>query len=598
MTVETNNQPLVPKYTDYNSFLELFETCVDRHHQQDNIFIRYKVPNTNTFEFKTLTYSQVDTIATYLANQWEPMLLRSNSTKQSCIAVLNDSPIQAILSFFATLKLGLIYFPLSMFDSEAAILHLLKKSKTSILIASKTNREKAFHCIEMLRNDGDERIGIQVYDHEFDIDQMLSEAKAMDSMRSPNSQDDGDYPSSHKKRRTLIDKKTDPSDPIIYMHTSGSTALPKLISWTTQSSLYGSLGGIVDCIQHSTNGTELMIKSTDVLLYPVLTISGPETEFLIPTMLAGGSILLFDHKPPTPSEQLAAMEKFGVTLMISAPVGLEIFAEYLKELDKEKDDTRDKHHTNLLEGIKFCITYGVQLQIPIGDYLRSKGLNIQSLYGSTETSCISLSNLSKHNNKWYDITPTPRLMQHIMLEPYNEDSSLYHLVIRNSFPSLAKGVGNRPNGDYATKDLLTITKKSDNDSLGIWTLVGRMDDAINTKFGDKVIPGPMEKEIRNEEIIQHCTIIGDNRECTAVLVELNFDKAIKYSPVEMTSKVYDAVNRANKYALSEAMISVPSMVYILPLNKQLPKTKKGAVIRKESIVTFYQEIEQMYKNVL
>ena len=44
----------------------------------------------------------------------------------------------------------------------------------------------------------------------------------------------------------------------------------------------------------------------------------------------------------------------------------------------------------------------------------------------------------------------------------------------------------------------------------------------------------MEKTIRNEDLIRNCIIVGENRECTAVLIELDQEKASNYSSEEVS----------------------------------------------------------------
>ena len=55
-------------------------------------------------------------------------------------------------------------------------------------------------------------------------------------------------------------------------------------------------------------------------------------------------------------------------------------------------------------------------------------------------------------------------------------------------------------------------------------------------YGEKVIPTPMEKIICSEDIIRNCIIVGENREGTAVLIELDREKASAYSSKEISDK--------------------------------------------------------------
>ncbi|KAI9255132.1 hypothetical protein BDA99DRAFT_540046 [Phascolomyces articulosus] len=164
------SQDIPSKYTDYNSITQLFDTCVA--HYGDNSVIRYCIPS--TFEFKTLTYSQAYT--------WKPILQsmkkkdgsnnNNNDDERQCITVLNGNSLQLFFTFIATLKLGLVYFPLYSYDSEASIMHLLEKPKTSLFVVSKMNHEKVPKCTEALRIYNG--LDIKVYD-QFNMDRLIFE---------------------------------------------------------------------------------------------------------------------------------------------------------------------------------------------------------------------------------------------------------------------------------------------------------------------------------------------------------------------------------------------------------------------------------------
>ena len=86
--------------------------------------------------------------------------------------------------------------------------------------------------------------------------------------------------------------------------------------------------------------------------------------------------------------------------------------------------------------------------------------------------------------------PTSQLMRYLSFEPYdnlnkqvqhkdNNKGELYQCIIHNNHPSLSKGVANRPNGDFATKDLF-VKQKQLTDGSYYWNFVCRIDDAFNT----------------------------------------------------------------------------------------------------------------------
>ncbi|KAG2221184.1 hypothetical protein INT45_007761 [Circinella minor] len=273
--------------------------------------------------------------------------------------------------------------------------------------------------------------------------------------------------------------------------------------------------------------------------------------------------------------------------MDSAPIIYEQLAEYLNTQPISKETTI------ILQNFKFALCGGAPLHKQTGDFLRSKGLNVQNHYGMTETGILSTSNVSNNevnNDQWYCIHPIKELLNYVTFEPFEDNMDMYQLVIHSNYPSLSKDAGNRTNGDYATKDLFIEISPGSN----VWKFIGRTDDMLLMKHGEMTDPTPIKNEICNEEIIENCLVIGENYEHISVVIELNVNKALQYSPINMISKVYDAVIRANAYAPPHGIIAVPDMVYILPLNKKLPITPKGTIIRKKAMEIYRQEIEQLY----
>ena len=426
----------LPQYTDYDSILQVFKTYAARHH--DRVFIRYQSQPTSS-EYKFLTYGQVDSITTYLANIWEPTFLhkgqeekddlRATVQEKKCLAVLNDDPVQSVLTFFATLKLGLIYLPLGTHDSDAAVIHLLQKTDARYLVTSEACYHKASRCAReimaatttMTEKDHPTavtKIQIKIWNDQLDIDEFANNidatsplssattavsqlaiinynnnASSISSLENKNQEqtlplnDDRSIGGKNGRREETLS-----NDIVVYMHTSGSTSLPKLVAWNTRSILYSSLA----VLSQQMDDANVPFETSDVLLIPILLITGPDIDFLLSTMVAGSSIVVFYSNNPKPADLLAASEMFHATLLFAPPIIFEQLAKYLmaKEEQEQKQqminhDINDgnNHHQKkisiLFERMKLCVYFGAMLCEPAIDFLRSKGLNLQNLYGIT-----------------------------------------------------------------------------------------------------------------------------------------------------------------------------------------------------------------------
>ncbi|KAI8145845.1 hypothetical protein BJV82DRAFT_678730 [Fennellomyces sp. T-0311] len=498
----------------------------------------------------TLTYQQVDRITETLAHQWGPLVVNTQT-----IAFLGDSQLQTILAFLAILKLHRTFFPISTRNSSDGIIHLLNETCCGLLIATDKFAKVAQDCASNIK--------LQIW-QSIDLTQ-LGEA--------PIPQDQLPY-----QYKPLAN-----DDVVLITHSSGSTSFPKPYTWTNQSFLYSTVEVVPNYIQRTS--PELAMGANDVVLVslPFFHMFGCGMSMM--PLLIGASLITLRRLPPSTNELLITLEELKVTTFFTTPFILEHIKEILEE---------DPSKAKAFQTIKYCLTGGASIDPVIGDFLRSQGLNLRSAIGSTEAGNIYVPNVSKSNNEWYQIRLSAETNRHFFLEPFDSNARTRQIIIRGDNPSLSASAKRRPNGDFETRDLV----KEDPPNSGAWRIVGRIDDTLVMKNGEKTNPVPMEREITSERIIQRCAVIGESKSCTAVLVELEADQARFLNPLQTIARVYDAVERANKAAPSHSTIVVPHMVYILPLSKQLPITPKGTVMRKKAVQIFENEIEKMYSDFL
>ncbi|KAI9250957.1 hypothetical protein BDA99DRAFT_589278 [Phascolomyces articulosus] len=555
----------IPKsYTDYTSIIQAFQIIAAEN--KDRPFVHYQ--QSNLREYKKLTYNEFDNITTYLANEWASVLLPAVNVNKQCVASLgHESSIQSLLMVFTMWKLGLIYFPISVWCDETAITHLLKQSDTGYIIASepyfKTNLQSA-----TILSVNSKSIPISLWP-EYDIDHLVTVAAA--------------------SKNDTIERVAPPdinSIAIIVVTGGSSTGIPKAVRYSNRAFLY-SLIDITLRNEDQLNHGPLFMKPEDIWLVatPLERIS--TFYVFLWSMLLGASTVLFHHEPPPAMQNVfEAGKMYKPSWVLLPPNLLEKVSDYLQDYSSE--DT-----SNTIKGVKMWMTAGAPVRQSMAKFLMSRGMQISIAYAASEfgSLCSPFEN-KPGNDSRYRFSDVP--LPYLFFEPF--DQGIYHLVVRSNFPGLATGVGNRPNGDFETGDLFTNINENTNkvEEYGTWTLIGRIADTFTLQNGKRVYPTLMELKISNEDIIQNCIIVGENKKCAAVLIGLAQNKAVKCSPTEMISKVYEAVRRANKRVPIHSAINVPSMVYILPLDKKLPLTDKGAVFRKGVNSDFSQEINQLY----
>ncbi|KAI9485154.1 hypothetical protein BDB00DRAFT_773619 [Zychaea mexicana] len=534
MTVETFD------YSHLYSFINLFEQQVQRY--ADNTFVRYQLPNTQ--EFKTMTYCQIDRIANNLANKWAPAVQGVDS-----IGLVADHSIYYMISMLAIFKLQPALLALSPRNSVAANVDLLTKTGSHFLVASKKYSALVKECAEQVPGG----CGVSILSP-LDLEHLNSYTS--DFKRAPSTKDD-------------IEKIA------LIIHSSGSTSFPKPIRLSNRY-----LYWLVQVLSFQMQQDAPFMNSSDVMLssMPLFHVFGVFTNFM--PILFGASCMIFGRLPPTPRELAGAIDKYGVTMMGLPPMILEQVAEYI-------EDTQNDSFSR----IKFCLYGGAALRKPAGDFLNARGMNVRSVYGTTEINAMAVSNITQGYEQWYAFRPALPLIPYCIWEPHDEAKGIYHLVIKADCPALATNAGNRPNGDYATNDLFM----EDPPKSGYWRHLGRNDDTLVMENGEKTNPVPMEHRISSAKVVRCCTVIGENKQCTAALVELDQEHAHNYTPEETIAQVREAVERANNVAPSHSTI-LPQMIYILPLSRQLPTTLKGNVVRKRAIIEFQEQIDKMYND--
>ncbi|KAG1473501.1 hypothetical protein G6F56_000918 [Rhizopus delemar] len=109
----------------YKSISQFINDSFKRY--SDRIFVRYYSEET----YKTLTYSDVDRISSYLAHQWSNII-----DQNQIVSFLCDHGVDYLVMLVAILKLGAPFFAISSRNSEAAVISLMEKTGSRLLLVS------------------------------------------------------------------------------------------------------------------------------------------------------------------------------------------------------------------------------------------------------------------------------------------------------------------------------------------------------------------------------------------------------------------------------------------------------------------------------
>ncbi|OBZ90412.1 Linear gramicidin synthase subunit D [Choanephora cucurbitarum] len=512
----------------------------------DNVFARYISKDK---VYKTLTYAQVDLLATNLACRWYQY-----AKTTEVIAYISEHNINYLIVMMALLKLRRTMMAISPRNSEAAITNLMQKTQAKFMIADAKYGSISRDAINQLDN-----VKLVVVEP-FDIELLLQEPLNPD-------------------QKNLIDTQFSDADinkDALIIHSSGTTSFPKPI-YLSNRYLFHLLTPLHLTLPFA-KGVEPLCSS-DVMLScgPLFHIFGTYAHFSMATV--GGSVVFMRNLPASLEDIDYALRSNNVTAMCAPPLIFEQMIPYLKK-------TQD---FDAIKRLKFAMFGGAALREASGDWLCEQGLNLCTMYGTTEINAIMTSDLSpqrKHHwSSFRMIDPNTRCV-------FEDEGELMHLFMPADGLTLATNVSNRPDGSgYNTNDLFKPVGD------GYYTYVGRRDDTLVMENGEKTNPLPMETTLRACDLIKQAAVLGQARQCTAALIELDPEVVSDMRSEDVMAQVQDAVKKVNTQCPNHSKI-IPQMVKVLPLGQSLPSTDKCTIKRKAVEDMYREEIEALYKAFL
>lgn len=175
--------------------------------------------------------------------------------------------------------------------------------------------------------------------------------------------------------------------------------------------------------------------------------------------------------------------------------------------------------------------------------------------------------------------------------PLDPEQHIYELYDMSTDPFLAPDL--KTNEFYSPGDLFLEEPPESN----YYIIQGRRDDVLVHTTGEKTTPLPIELVIQQCPLVERAVMLGHQRPCCSVLIQLNIEEAFKHELRDIEQQVFAAVQNANKTAPTHSHIG-PALIKILPLAKCLPVTHKGNVIRKQVDLEYGSMIEQMYEKFM
>ncbi|CAF3682335.1 unnamed protein product [Rotaria sp. Silwood1] len=325
----------------YSSIIDMLnKQAVSR---SNEVYLLY--PNqTDQQAYATLTYKQFNEVTSHLAQQYS-IKIHSISTNQiPVVCLLTKTDENYLLTIYALLKLGVIVFPLSIRNSEAAIVHLLEKSNASHLFYS---NEYASVANEVKIKFGS---NIELYQlKQIDIDGLVNLGESTFKPASENND---------------LDKFC------IIFHSSGSTSFPKPIRLTIRC-----MFGWIESFALEMNNRFWADDDAVLSVLPLFHILGMSISIMMWYVGGAYALPLTTSFPPSPKEIIASLQYPKITKLLTVTLMLEEIIEWLHQYDNIGFQA--------LARLKFVIYGGACCSTDICNELIEHGVNVINMYGST-----------------------------------------------------------------------------------------------------------------------------------------------------------------------------------------------------------------------
>ncbi|KAF7303443.1 Acetyl-CoA synthetase-like protein [Mycena indigotica] len=456
---------------------------------------------------------------------------------------------------------GLVPFPISQRNSEVALVHLLTTTNTRRIL---TTHKSLGPLLESISSQA-AAAGINVQEIP-----VLGELYPLLGREAPQDAFSA-YPA--------LSSRAKGTDVALYLHSSGSTGLPKPIPLPHRT-------------VHSFAGMDLFRQFGE--LAPRLAV-GALPPFhamgvflqLIAPIFSGGTACIYppvsmdEYRPPitaTPENALDNARRAKANGIITVPA-------FLLEWAQREEDVRN------LAALNMVMYSGGTLATKVGDYLVSQGVNLVQVYGGTEFAAgntLKRTNVLPSEWNWLQISESVNIR---WMAVGDGSFECQFLTTPIHFPAIE----NLPDvPGYATKDLFERHPTKPH----LYRIVGRLDDVLIMANGEKTVPGPMEDILTASPFIAGAVMFGRERNQIGVLVEpsrpVNTQDPAALG--EFRNLIWPVVEEANGIAPAFARV-YKEMILVTSTEQPMIRAPKGTVVKKATIALYDAQITALYDTV-
>lgn len=373
-------------------------------------------------------------------------------------------------------------------------------------------------------------------------------------------------------------------DRLVIVHTSGSTGMPKPVTWTLDTA--------------NTNMRMDALKAPDGFKSHVSRTRGKRQFLTLPPFHAAGlaSMIVINVYleitiviPPagvvTGPLMVEAMKQTQVDIALLVP-------SIVTEISRSSDIL--EFCSQNLEFIAYC---GGDLPQSVGDAVASK-MKLLNQYGATEIGFLNTIFPTKDTNEQGRVSKDWKYLHFHPLqgtEMRRVTDNEYELFLVRTPSSEAHQTPFTifpERSEYATNDL--FARHPDEKKVDLWRPVGRADDVIVLLNGEKTNPVSMEQHIAaSNSDISGVLVAGAQQFQTCILLELADNKLAPLQRASAIENIWPVIEQANKLCPSHARISRTHILFTVP-GKPMLRTAKGTISRAATTALYENEINALY----
>nr|POE53643.1 non-canonical non-ribosomal peptide synthetase fub8 [Quercus suber] len=376
------------------------------------------------------------------------------------------------------------------------------------------------------------------------------------------------------------------NDPFSITHSSGSTGIPKPISFT-QGSFMGMVSSLIRCEDVERLSHATLHKRRVAVLTPLMIAVGFFHTLGAPFSFGYTPVIPCAHIPMDIKHLAAVIKYADVSALVTSP---KLLPEVLED-DALAQEFRKKIYS--------VIYAGAPLSRASGKVITSM-TKLSSAYGSTETGVYPVYSTSPEDWEYHQYDP----IFHKALQPVN--SLGYHEIVlpRIKDPSAAfqSCFDLYPNEiEWRTRDL--FIQHDDPSKKHLWRYAGRIDDLIIDQSCHSTPVTEVQKQISFLTIDMEAAIIEDERIEGAIICEnrggalavviepIAVESSVRMNNDEYLNAIWPTLEKSNKLCPVGAEIKKD---LIIVAKIALPKGAKGNIQRRPVQEQYASAIDEAY----